>query len=55
MAKNPESIRKLTVTGEAGTYYVTLPKKIVRILDWRKGTIVSIKQKGSRIIIRKKR
>ena len=44
-------VRKVTVTGEASSYYVTLPKRIVRNLDWRKGTIVHIRQRGRSIII----
>ena len=46
-------VRKLTVTGETGTYYVTLPKNVIRAMDWRKGTIVIIKQKGNKLVIRK--
>ena len=46
-------VRKVTVTGETSSYYVTLPKKIVRDLDWRKGTIVQIRQRGRSVIVTK--
>ena len=46
-------IRKVTVTGERGTYYVTFPMKIIRDLNWRKGTILSVCQKGKAVVIKK--
>ncbi|MCK5012913.1 MAG: hypothetical protein KAS66_03770 [Candidatus Omnitrophica bacterium] len=36
MAKGQE-VRKIGVTGKTNTYYVTLPKDVVRRLKWRKG------------------
>jgi len=45
-------IRKITTTGNANTYYVTLPKETIRDLKWRKGQKVIVEQKGKEIIIR---
>ena len=45
-------VRKLTVTGNAGTYFVTLPKEIIRDLNWRKGQKVVVEQKGEEIGIK---
>lgn len=52
MAKREEYIRKVTTTGETGTYYVTLPKEIVRNLKWRKGQNVIVFQKGKKLIVK---
>lgn len=43
--------RKLTVTGESGTYYLTIPKEIVRALGWRKGEFKTVRREGDDIII----
>ncbi|MFC1646033.1 hypothetical protein ACFL2Y_02510 [Candidatus Omnitrophota bacterium] len=50
MAKK-ENIRKLTVTGKTNTYYLTLPKDIVRNLKWKKGEKKIVRQEGTSIII----
>ncbi len=44
--------RKLTVTGNSGTYYVTLPKDLVRELGWRKGQKVVVEKKGETLVVR---
>ena len=54
MNKQDDYARKITVTGETSSYYVTLPKRIIRNLYWRKWTIVYIRQRGRSIIIKKK-
>ena len=46
-----KEIRKLTVTGSSGTYYITLPKKMIRHLKWKKGEKKTISQVGDKIII----
>ncbi|MFC1703303.1 hypothetical protein ACFL1E_00775 [Candidatus Omnitrophota bacterium] len=45
------AIRKLTVTGKGKTYYLTLPKDIIRNLKWKKGEKKVVRQEGKRIII----
>jgi bifunctional DNA-binding transcriptional regulator/antitoxin component of YhaV-PrlF toxin-antitoxin module len=45
-------IRKLCITGKT-THYITIPKSIVRILGWKKGTSVSIKMIGNRLLMKK--
>jgi len=52
MPKNKENVRKVTTTGKTGTYYVTLPKEIMRHLSWRKGQKVIVERKGKKIVIR---
>ena len=52
MAKYPEKeIRKLTVTGSTGTYYVTIPKWMIRDLKWRRGQRIMVTQRGERLIL----
>jgi len=51
MSKNKEDIRKLTVTGKTDTYYLTIPKDIIRSLKWKKGDRKIVKQEGRRIVI----
>ena len=48
---NSNNVRKLTTTGNTGTYYVTLPKDMIRRLNWRKGQRVVTRQEGDTIII----
>ena len=45
-------IRKISVTGAAQSYFVTLPKDEVQKLKWRKGQRVAVERKGKEIIIR---
>ena len=54
MVKKDKLVRKLTITGETRSYYVTLPKDIIRHLKWRKGQKLTVKRRGSRIIISNK-
>lgn len=44
--------RKLTVTGSAGTYYVTLPKEIVKGLRWKKGQKMVVTREKDSIVIK---
>jgi bifunctional DNA-binding transcriptional regulator/antitoxin component of YhaV-PrlF toxin-antitoxin module len=44
-------IRKLTVTGNGKSYYVTLPREIIRELNWKKGEKKVILMEGDRIVI----
>ena len=47
-----ENIRKLQRTGAGGaSYMVTLPKRIIDDLDWRKGEKVVVERDGDRIVI----
>jgi len=46
-----KNIRKITVTGETGTYYVTIPKDIIRDVKWRRGQRVIVSKRGRRVII----
>ena len=46
-----QEVRKITVTGQYDTYYITLPKGIVKDLKWRKGEKKIISQDGRRIVI----
>ena len=48
---NRQTIRKLTVTGKTDTYYLTLPKDVVRNLKWKKGEKKLVRQEGERIVI----
>ena len=48
---NNEEIRKIASTGPYDTYFITLPKKIIRNLGWRKGEKKVIRQQGKRIVI----
>jgi bifunctional DNA-binding transcriptional regulator/antitoxin component of YhaV-PrlF toxin-antitoxin module len=45
------NIRKLTVTGPGRSYYLTLPKKIIKALKWKKGEKKVVVKEGKRIII----
>ena len=47
-----KAIRKLTVTGENRSYYVTIPKEIIKNLKWKKGERKVITQEGDQIMIR---
>ena len=43
--------RKLTVTGNGKTYYLTLPLEIIRELKWRKGEKKIVMLENKRIVI----
>jgi len=45
-------IRKLVVTGKGRTYYITIPRKMIKKLGWRKGQKVEIHLRGKRIWIK---
>ena len=47
----PMQTRKLTVTGNGKTYYVTLPRTIIKNLKWEKGPKKTVRQDGDRIVI----
>ncbi len=44
-------VRKLTVTGQYETYYITLPRKMVRSLGWRKGEKKVVTLENKQIVI----
>ncbi len=44
-------VRKVTTTGKTGTYYVTLPKAMVKELGWRKGQKVTVSRQKDGIVI----
>ncbi|MFC1645764.1 AbrB/MazE/SpoVT family DNA-binding domain-containing protein [Candidatus Omnitrophota bacterium] len=44
-------IRKIAVTGPYGTYFISLPKEMIRKLGWRKGEKKIIHLEDKRIII----
>ncbi|MEX2514723.1 MAG: AbrB/MazE/SpoVT family DNA-binding domain-containing protein [Candidatus Paceibacterota bacterium] len=47
-----EHIRKLQRTGRAGgSYMVTLPKEMVKDLQWQERQKVTVKQNGKKLII----
>lgn len=45
-------IRKISVTGAARSYFVTLPKDEVEVLRWRKGQRVVVERVGQTLVIR---
>ena len=46
------NIRKISVTGGARSYYVTLPKDEIEALRWRKGQRVVVERVGQTLVIR---
>jgi hypothetical protein len=46
-----QEIRKIAVTGPYGTYFISLPKKMIKRLKWKKGEKKIIRQEDKRIII----
>ena len=48
-----ESIRKITKTGPY-TYYVTIPKTVLKELNWRERQRVTVKRVGKRLVIERK-
>lgn len=44
--------RKLTVTGQGKTYYVTLPKEMIQALKWQKGQKLIVDLKEDSLVIR---
>ncbi len=45
-------IRKISVTGAARSYFVTLPKDEVQDLKWKKGQRVVVQRVGKTLVIR---
>ena len=45
-------VRKLTITGKTGTYYVTLPKDMIRDLNRRKVQKLEVEARGDEIVIK---
>jgi len=45
-------VRKISVTGEAQSYFVTLPKDEVAALRWRKGQRVVVERVGETLVVR---
>jgi bifunctional DNA-binding transcriptional regulator/antitoxin component of YhaV-PrlF toxin-antitoxin module len=52
MVRKRQQIRKLTVTGKTATYYLTLPKDIIRDLGWKKGEKKIVYREAKKIIIK---
>jgi len=46
-----QEIRKIAVTGPYGTYFISLPKKMIRQLNWRKGEKKVVRNENKKIII----
>jgi len=44
-------VRKLTVTGPGKTYYLTLPRGMIKDLDWKKGEKKVISRKGKKVVV----
>lgn len=45
-------IRKLTVTGQGKSYYVTLPLDLIKALKWKKGEKKVVYETEGKIIIK---
>lgn len=50
MAK--QEIRKISTTGPGSTYYITLPREMIKKLKWKKGEKKVISLDGKNITIR---
>jgi len=48
---NNEEVRKIAVTGPYGTYFISLPKKLIKSLKWKKGEKKVIRRENKKIII----
>ena len=46
-----KEVRKISVTGPYGTYFISLPKKMIKELKWKKGEKKVIRKKGRQILI----
>jgi len=47
-----ENVRKIQRTGQKGsTYTISIPKEIIRDLNWKERQKVVVRQQGSKIII----
>ncbi|MCG2713366.1 MAG: AbrB/MazE/SpoVT family DNA-binding domain-containing protein [Candidatus Omnitrophica bacterium] len=47
-----DDIRKINTTGGSETYFVTIPKDIIRHLNWRKGQRVIVQLRGKAVTIK---
>ncbi len=54
MKNQKQNVRRITITGKTGTYYVTIPKDIVRNLNWQKGQEVVVEQDRDMVVIKGK-
>ena len=43
-------LRKIAVTGPYGTYFISLPKKMVKDLNWKKGEKKVVSKEGESIV-----
>ena len=43
--------RKLTVTGEGKSYYLIIPREIIKDLGWKKGEKKVVFQKGKGVMV----
>ena len=50
MASNKKRYRKLTRSG-SGSYYITLPTNLVRVLGWRERQKLTVKKVAKKLII----
>lgn len=48
-----KEVRRLSVTGQGKTCFVTLPRAMMDELKWGKGHEVQIKMKNDKIVIKK--
>ena len=48
---NNKSIRKISAIGPGKTYYLTLPREMVKQLGWKKGEKKVVRSEGKRIIV----
>jgi bifunctional DNA-binding transcriptional regulator/antitoxin component of YhaV-PrlF toxin-antitoxin module len=46
-----KTIRKISTIGPGKTYYITLPRQMLRELKWRKGQKKIIFREGNKLII----
>ncbi|MFC1594100.1 hypothetical protein ACFL38_02110 [Candidatus Omnitrophota bacterium] len=49
--ENNKEIRKLATTGAYDTYFITLPKKMIRALGWKKAEKKVVRREGGKVII----
>ncbi len=46
-----KTIRKISAIGPGKTYYLTLPREMIKQLGWKKGEKKVVRQEGKRIVI----
>jgi bifunctional DNA-binding transcriptional regulator/antitoxin component of YhaV-PrlF toxin-antitoxin module len=46
------STRKIGTTGANASYFLTIPKDVIKKLKWRKGQRVVVERKGETIVIK---